>query len=174
MSRGKVYITYENSMRANVTGVYANSKLAEKERYERGDLSVIDIFEIKGCNAEAYTCPLYITDCKHYKPHLETIRELISCLYNLDGCACGGLAHIVTDDNNIDDDDLQWVLEYCDREENKDRTERGLVKLICEELLKLSMPERVLLFSSYYSLAICDKNCDTCPINKGNLSEVLD
>lgn len=168
---GKVYITYENSIRGVVTGVYANEKLAEKEAKERGDLDCIDSFEVKGYKGDQYQNSIN-EYCKYFTPKLNTIRELISCLYNLEGCCTGGLAHIITDDDNIDDDDIKWVLEYCDKEENKDRTENGLVKLICNELLKLSMQERVLLFSSYYSYIMCDNNCDTCPISKGDIDEV--
>ena len=53
------------------------------------------------------------------------------------------------------------------KEENQDREEIGIAKLICEELLKLSIQERALLFSSYYSYR-CDGNCKNCPIEKGN------
>lgn len=170
---GRVYVTYENCVFTHITGVYANERLAKKEAFEREDSDQIDSFEIKGYNGgEAFNFSIP-DECKYFKPHLNTIRELIACLYNLEGCACGGLAHIVTDDNNIEDHHIQSVLEWCDEEENKDRTERGLVKLICEELLKLSIPERVLLFSSYYVYAVCDKNCETCPIHKGNLNEVI-
>lgn len=166
----KVYVTYENSMRANVTGVYTNKKIAEQERIKRHDLSCIDAFELKGYNGDNFVYPLPEI-CKYFTPHMNTIRELIACLYNLEGCGCGGLAHIVVDDDNIDDDSIKWVLEYCDEEENKDCTERGLVKLICEELLKLNMKERTLLFSGYYSDCFCDENCENCPIEHCNSSE---
>lgn len=161
----KVYITYENSMRANVTGVYANEKLAEKEAKERGDLSIIDSFEIKGYRGDNFELEIY-DDCKYYIPRLNTIRELIACLYNLEGCCTGGLAHIITDDDNIEDHHIKFVLEEC--EKNKDKEEAGLVKLICEELLKLSIQQRVLLFSSYYSY-FCDKDCARCAIQQGNM-----
>ena len=46
----KVYVTYENSLRANVSGVYTSRTLAEKERKERGDLDYIDSFELKNNN----------------------------------------------------------------------------------------------------------------------------
>lgn len=165
-SKGKVYITYENSTRTNVTGVYANKKLAEKERDERSDLEIIDSFNIKGYNGDRWDFPIQ-PECKYYNPHLNTIRELISCLYSLEGCCCGGLAHIVTDDNNIEDRHIEWVIKYCDEEENKNRTEAGLVKLICQELLKLSMQQRVLLFKAFDAFVLCDKNCEICSVHKG-------
>lgn len=173
MNRNKVYVTYENSMRANVTGVYANRQLAEDEAQERGDLDYIDSFEIKGTRMDDWEHPHINEDCMHYTPHLYTIMQLISCLYSLEGCCCGGLAHIVVDENNIDDDSIKCILEECDKEENKDHTERGLVKLICEELLKLSMQERVLLFSSYYCYRVCNGHCNDCAITNENLEEIF-
>lgn len=169
MSEGKVYVTYENSMICNVTGIYANEKLARKERDERRDLSIIDTFEVKGYNGDKWSVEIQ-EDCPYYNPHLNTIRELISCLYNLEGCCTGGLAHIVTDDNNIEDHHIQFVLDECNKEENKNREEVGLVKLICEELLKLSINERILLFMSYYRYIFCsDNDCKNCPVYKGEV-----
>lgn len=169
MSKGEVYVTYENSTRSKVTGIYANRELAEKERDERGDLEIIDEFHVKGHNADNWAFPIE-DDCKYFNPHLNTIRELISCLYELEDCGCGGLAHIVVDDENIEDHHIQWVLDQCHKEENKDREEVGLVKLICEELLKLSMQERVLLFTSYWEYGFCmEGNCENCPVHKGKL-----
>jgi len=164
----KVYITYENSTRGPVTGVYATKKLAIKERDKRHGLDCIDEFEVKGYNGYKYETPIF-EDCAFYSPHLNTIRELISCLYNLEGCCTAGLGHVVIDDNNIESPDIERVLKLCDEEENKDREEVGLVKLICEELLKLSMQERVLLFSSYYGHLLCDNKCENCNIYKGEL-----
>ena len=169
----KVYITYENCVRTHVTGVFANKRLAEKESFENEYLNHIDEFEIKGTRMEDWDTPYINEDCIHYNPHLYTIMQLISCLYTLDGCCTGGLPHIVVDDNNIDDGSIKWVLEECDKEENKDRTERGLVKLICEELLNLSMQERVLLFSSYYCERVCNGHCNDCAVTNENLDEIF-
>lgn len=168
MNKGKVFITYENSTRGNVTGVYNNRDLAKKESKERGDLDIIDSFIIKGYKGSDFDYPLF-DECKYFVPRLNTIRELIACLYSLEGCACGGICHIVTDDNNFDDNDLDFVLKECDKEENQDREEIGLAKLICTELKKLSIQQRAMLFNSYYTSALCDKNCEECPINKGEL-----
>ena len=164
--KGEVYVTYENSTKCKVTGIYANKELAENDRKLRGDLNIIDTFTVEGYRGDEFNYPLN-NECKYYNPHLETIRELISCLYCLEGCCCGGLAHIITDDNNLEDHHIEWVLKYCDEDENKERTERGLVKLICEELLKISIQERVLLFKSFDLFYYCDDNCENCPIHKG-------
>lgn len=167
----KVYLTYENSRHAGVTGVYANKRLAEKERDEREDLQCIDSFELKGCKEEYWSC-LIVDECKHYIPHLNTIRELISCLYQLEGCSTGGIAHVVVDDNNFKDHHLKFVIEECEKE--PERTESGLVKLICEELLKLNISQRALLFASFYTYHICNEDCDNCPITKGDIAEIMD
>lgn len=165
---GEVYITYENSMRANVTGVYADRELAEKERDERGDLSCIDTFKIKGGYHDWNTS--INGDCKYYIERINTLRGLISCLYSLEGCCCGGLAHIITDDENFQDSHINWIRSICDEGQNKDREEAGLVKLICDEMIKLSIQQRALLFSSYYSYT-CDNNCENCCIEKGNVDD---
>ena len=161
----KVYVLFD-ILENNILGIFADSKLCEEKQQEYDPpASAIIIKDLLGYNDyKGFEYPIN-EDCKYYKPHLETIRQLVSCLYDLDGCACGGLAHIVTDDNNLDDD-IQWVIEYCDREGNKDRTERGLVKLICEELLKLSMQERILVMEPYIALS-CDGKCEKCDIHKG-------
>lgn len=110
-------------------------------------------------------------DCKFYNKHLETIKEYISCLYELEGCNCGGICHIITDDNNIRDCDMEWVLNECEKDENKDREEIELAKLICKELLKLTVQERVLLFTYMdYYYVVCDKLCDKCNI----YNEIID
>ena len=166
-----IYVTYENSPRGTVTGLYANEKLAKQEAEERGDLSVIDSFILKGYNGTDYLNDIN-DNCKYFCSKLNTIRELISCLYSLEGCCTGGIAHIITDDNNINDSSIEFVLKECDKEENKDREECGLVKLICEELLKLSIQQRALLFSSYYTYLNCNKYCRNCPIEKGDIKDL--
>lgn len=168
----KVYITYENSYGGAVTGVYTSYNLAEKERKERGDLDYIDSFELKN-NKYKFESSTYINDnCKYYKRRLETIRQLISCVYELDGCVCGGMGHVVLDEDNIDDDTLKSVLKDCQSDEYKDREEAGLVELICKELLKLNIKERTLLYSSYYSYKFCDGKCTDCPIENGDIRKI--
>ena len=159
-----VYVTYSNSRHPSAPGVYTNMDLATKEREERHDLDCIDILELKG-NYNRNLLDVNI-DCTYFTNRLITIAKLIECLYELEGCICGGLAHVVLDDDNFDDNSINFVLELCNQEENKDEEEAGLAKLICEELKKLSIQQRALLFSSYYSYK-CDGNCKDCPIARG-------
>lgn len=108
-------------------------------------------------------------DCKYYSPKLKAILSMIHALYEIDGCCCGGICHIVTDDDNYDDDDLDFVINECHKEENKDRLELELAEAICIAMKKLSMPERALLFSGFYGNCLCDSNheCKNCCIEKG-------
>ena len=165
----KVYITYENSRNGNVTGVYANEYLAKKERDERKDLECIDSFEIKGSKADDWSWDVF-DSCKHFNPHLKTIKELIYCLYMLEGCQTGGLGHVVVDEDNFQDNHLISTIKDC--ENNPDKTESGLVKLICEELLKMNIPQRTLLFSTYHPHNICNSDCENCPITKGDIDTI--
>ena len=162
----EVYVTYENSMRPGVTGVYLDRELAVKEKEERHDLDCIETFELKGMIPKNWFD--MNEECKYFNKHLYTIAELINCLYELEDCLCGGLAHVVVDDDNFNDDAINFVLDLCNKEGNKDKEEVGLVKLICEELKKMSIQQRALLFSSYQSYR-CDKDCENCPIAKGEM-----
>lgn len=107
-------------------------------------------------------------NCKYYDKHLDTIREYIGCLYNLEGCCTGGLLHILLDDDNYDDDDITFCLKEC--LQHPDREESMIGRLICEEYLKLPIQKRRLLCSSYIGNWICDKNqrCKQCFIEIGD------
>lgn len=106
--------------------------------------------------------------CKYYSKHFQTIKQYIGCLYDIEGCSSGGLLHILLDDDNFDDDSILFCLRECllhpEREESK------IGKIICEEYLQLSMPERRLLTQPYISSFQClchDGNCDTCYVQNG-------
>ena len=106
--------------------------------------------------------------CKYYNKHLETIRAYISCLYGLDdgNCCTGGLLHIVTDDGNLEDHHIKWCLEECNNHPECEESEIG--KLICNELLKLSMEQRRLVYEPDWVVDInCPGHdrCDECPIH---------
>lgn len=106
--------------------------------------------------------------CKYYSQHLETIQRYIECLYSIEGCSCGGLLHILTDDGNVQDNDIDWCLEYIEREENRGREEYEISKLICKEMKKLSLPQRKLVYGYGPYSFICNEpynrccECDVC------------
>lgn len=165
-----VYVTYEagNNQSSKIAGIYANEKLALKAIKNEEVLdNIIDCYPLQGCKDDL-NAPIE-DGCKYYKPHMNTIRELIACLYNLDGCCAGGLCHIITDDDNIDDPSLKTVI--IEAKKHPEATESGLSILICEELLKLSLQERALLFSSYYNYDVCCKECCMCEIGRGVISK---
>lgn len=107
--------------------------------------------------------------CKYYTKHLDTIREYISCLYKLEDCCTGGLLHIVTDDGNLENNDIKWCLDECRNHPECEESEIG--KLICNELLKLSMEQRRLVYKPEWVIdAFCKGHdcCDACPIHNEN------
>ena len=81
-----------------------------------------------------------------YHPKMYIIVELIHCLYDQPDCGCGGLCHIVTDDDNIDDESLKFVIDWCKAEENSERIDKELSSLICELMLQLNLDQRAVLF----------------------------
>lgn len=111
-------------------------------------------------------------DCKYMSPKLKAVVVMIHALYELDGCDCGGICHIVTDEDNYDDDSIQCILEECKKPENIDCIELELAEAICKALLKLSMQERALIFSGFYTNCLCDMNfkCKECSIEKGEIA----
>lgn len=77
---------------------------------------------------------------------IEIIKHLVQVLYSIPGGCVGGCCHIVTDDDNIEDDDLKWVINYCETD-GKNKPDAKLSKIICEYLLELDYEQRVLLFA---------------------------
>lgn len=86
-----------------------------------------------------------------YNPKMPIIVQSIQTLYSLLGCGTGGCCHIVTDDDNIQDEDLQFVIDYCNRPENADRVDKELSEMICKLLLQLSFEQRCVLFYMFLS-----------------------
>lgn len=110
-------------------------------------------------------------ECKHYIKRVDTIRSYIGCLYILDdgNCCTGGLLHIVTDDGNLEDHHIKWCLEECNKHPECEEAELG--KLICNELLKLSMEQRRLVYE-VRGIMYCrgHDRCDECPIHNEECS----
>ena len=79
-----------------------------------------------------------------WHPKIPIIVGLIHILYDIK--PTGGLCHIVTDDNNIRDEHLQWTIEHCEQPENKKAEDCELSSLICKLLLQLDINQRACLF----------------------------
>ena len=84
--------------------------------------------------------------CKYFDPEMILIKDMLSFLYDTLEEGCGGLCHIVTDDDNIDDDSLKFVIENASKEEFKDRKDKNVSIYICKSMLKLSLIQRQFLF----------------------------
>ena len=93
-----------------------------------------------------------------YKPKYQVISKLIYLLYDLDDCGAGGCCHFVTDDDNLYDDDLKFVIEYCQRKENANCIDKEISTLICTLLLDLSFAQRVILFEVHMMYGCVDES----------------
>lgn len=81
-----------------------------------------------------------------YNPKMQIIVDMIHTLYDLPNCGCGGCCHIVTDDDNIEDDHLKFVINYCKDPEQADCIDKELSSMICELMLQLTYEQRICLF----------------------------
>lgn len=173
MRQEKVWLVADEAVNLNeIRGVVYNEKnapaiykdpkdqhfqvLVEDSRMENYDDS----------NLEVCTCKY---NTPEMKPKLQAIVIMIHALYEMDGCSCGGICHIVTDDDNFDDHSLNVVISECHKKENQDRPEIELAEAICLALKKLSLQERALVFSSFYTGSLCDNDhkCEGCWIERG-------
>ena len=104
--------------------------------------------------------------CKYYHPHMNTIGSYINCLYGIEGCGCGGLLHILLDDNNIKDNDILFCLKECLSHPEKEEARIG--QLICEEYLKLNIEQRsvLVMLMDFFDDPTCFefKECSECPM----------
>ena len=91
---------------------------------------------------------------KYYHEKFPIVKDMISVLY--DYCRAGGCCHIVTDDNNIYDSDLDFVIEYAQHDENKDRVDAELSIAICKILKNMTFLQRAVLFDSL-DIDYCNK-----------------
>lgn len=86
-----------------------------------------------------------LENCKYYNQNIEVISRYIDCLYNLPDCCCGGMLHIVTDDDNVEDDNLDWCFDYINKQENTNEVDKEIDELILKNMKKLTLEQRRLL-----------------------------
>lgn len=79
----------------------------------------------------------------------DIVKHLLTALYELPECGCGGIAHIVTDDLNTCDDDLSFILKQC--ETNPCRIEVPLVRCLMEYLRRFDKKERSDLIREWWT-----------------------
>lgn len=77
------------------------------------------------------------------------VKHLLTALYELPECGCGGIAHIVTDDVNTSDDDLTFVLKECERDPY--RIEVPLVICLMKYLRRFDRKERSDLIREWWT-----------------------
>lgn len=79
----------------------------------------------------------------------DIVKHLLTALYELPECGCGGIAHIVTDDLNTSDDNLTFVLEQCENEPHC--IEVPLVGCLMEYLRRFDAKERSELIQEWWT-----------------------
>ena len=100
--------------------------------------------------------------CKYYKPYMDILKQYCELLYTLDGCECGGVLHILLDDDNLEDDHIYYCLKECVL--HSELPESNLGMLICNEYLKMTKEERI-IFDWYWNgskLENCCNDCEKC------------
>lgn len=98
-------------------------------------MEIIKINELNNCK------------CKYVTPDSIFVYCAVRTLYDILEKHNGGLAHIVVDENNLDDDSIKCVLEECNKEENKHRDDTYICKVLCESLLRLTYEQRCFTFA---------------------------
>lgn len=86
--------------------------------------------------------------CKYHDPKMDELLSYCKRLYQLPGCGAGGCLHILLDDNNYRDSDLEFCRKYC--EENAEGEERELAMKILDMYFAMSLQERT-LFDWYWN-----------------------
>ena len=76
------------------------------------------------------------------------VIALIHALYELPDCGCGGIAHVLIDDENVTDDDITWMMEKINSDDERytGSIERDLVELLCKELSEMTFEQRLAIF----------------------------
>ena len=86
----------------------------------------------------------------------DVIKHLLTALYELPDCRSGGIAHIVTDDYNVCDDDLDFVLKEC--EDKSYLMEAPLVKCLMVYLKRFTHDERFDIINEWWKERNGDKD----------------
>lgn len=91
---------------------------------------------------------------EYWNDKFPIVKDMINVLYKY--CSVGGCCHIVTDDDNIYDRDLDFVIEYA--QHRGDRIDSELSIAICKILKTMTFLQRaVLLDSLNYNIDFHDK-----------------
>jgi hypothetical protein len=91
---------------------------------------------------------------------MSTLLVLCKTLYALPDCGAGGCLHILLDDNNYADSDLEWCKKYC--EENAKGDEYDIAITILHMYSNMSIEERVFFDNLRCGYHIECHNPDLC------------
>ena len=69
------------------------------------------------------------------------VKDLLTALYNIPDCGCGGCAHVVTDDLNVSDSDIDFIVKFA-KVHAYAPPEAPLVICLGEYLRRLTVDER--------------------------------
>lgn len=78
---------------------------------------------------------------KQLENKLNLLHSLSNLLYGEENCACGGPLHIILDDGNIRDSDIEFCAEYINKSEWS--SIKDLCSCILNMLLSLSPAQRL-------------------------------
>jgi hypothetical protein len=104
-------------------------------------------------------------ECKYWTTEAKRVCVLVKVLYEELGERAGGLLHIVLDDGNLEDEHIQWCIEYCNREENANRIDKDICFEIAQRMLRLNYIERVLVYYQW-DTKFCGGDCTKCVITR--------
>ena len=103
-------------------------------------------------------------DKSYYHKNFSLLKVLIKALYELPSCASGGICHVVTDDGNVRDGDLSYVLGECYGNDPfwNNHIEKPLAALICKLFLEMEYKQRVCFVELMFYAGNDELNTDEC------------
>lgn len=103
--------------------------------------------------------------CKYCRPEMAVLGKYCEELYGLPNCGAGGCLHILLDDNNYADEDLEWCREYC--EKNATGKEYEIAMKILDIYSEMNIVERTVfdwIWNGRSPLCETPGKCETCDL----------
>nr|DAL27842.1 MAG TPA_asm: hypothetical protein [Caudoviricetes sp.] len=100
--------------------------------------------------------------CKYYTEKMSQLVDNCRKLYQYPGWSAGGELHIILDDCNLEDDDIQYCYNLCQKRIVEPAAALGYG--ICVDLINMSMTERVIFNWIWNGWdGVCDSDsCESC------------
>lgn len=83
---------------------------------------------------------------KLYHPKAHILIQLISLLYEIEGCSCGGSLHIVSDDFNLSNSDMDFCKKFAIE---NNAIEKEIVIAICDILKSMTYEQRSIYVNDF-------------------------